>query len=280
MNYCDPEGFKNELREIRKQGKDKFFSWFDGGETVDGAYKKAEDVFTRLMLPWAKKYLGKLSEKVSLDIGYGGGGQVFAASKHFKYSIGVDVHDEISFVEAELRKRQGGKNKNTALFIGQGENIPVDKDSIDFIYSWVTFLHLGTIKVVEEYLKEMFRVMKHGGVAVLFFTRLIRSQRVQSLEQYFDDIEKENRHPTGFREGGPLTRVNRPNLVISSWKMERLVKKHGFLVVETTHSENDEGKVCGQHGVVFMKPKKKKTASKDKIKVRVKATPKNVKGKK
>lgn len=258
MNYCNPQGFKAELREIRKMGKDAFFSWFDGGETVDGAYEKSKDVFTRLMLPWAKKYLGKLNEKVSLDIGYGGGGQVFAASKHFKYSIGLDVHGEISSVEAELRKRQGGRNKNTALFIGEGKNIPMDKDKIDFVYSWVTFLHLGTIQVVEEYLKEMFRVMKEGGVAVLFFTRLIRSHQVQSMNQYVEDMKKENLHQTGFREGGPLTRVNRPNLIMSFWKMERLAKEHGFSVIGATHSENEEGKVCGQHGLVFMKPKKKK----------------------
>lgn len=257
MNYCCPEGFRNELREIRKQGKDKFFSWFDGGETVDGAYKKAKDIFARLMLPWAKKHLGKLSEKVSLDIGYGGGGQVFAASKHFKYATGIDVHDEISFVEAELRKRQEGTNKNTALFIGQGNNIPMDAKSIDFVYSWVTFLHLGTIQVVEDYVKEIFRVMKEGGVAVLFFTRLVRSNRVQSMDQYQFDIAKEVKHPLGYREGGPLTRVNRPNLIIARWKMFELVKKCGFSVISPTMSQ-DGDIIYGQHGVVIMKPKKKK----------------------
>jgi len=272
MNYCDPEGFKNELREIKKKGRDTFFSWFDGGETVDGAYEKAEDIFYRLMLPWAKKHLGDLSNKISLDIGYGGGGQVLSASERFKYATGLDVHDEIGFVEAELRKRQGGENKNTALFISNGDTIPMDRDSIDFIHSWVTFLHLGTIEVVESYLKEMFRVMKEGGVAVIFFTRLVRSNRVQSLKQYTADLSKEQTNKLGYREGGPLTRVNLPNFVLSLWKMQELVRKHGFKLLDTTRSQDGKNKIYGQHGVVFQKPKKEKldTRKKKPIIIKVK----------
>lgn len=273
MNYCNPQGFKAELREIRKQGKGKFFTWFDGGETVDGAYKKADDIFCRLMLPWAKRFLGKLSEKTSLDLGYGGGGQVHAASKYFKYAMGLDVHDEISFVEAELRKRQGGQNKNTALFIGQGETIPIDANKIDFVYSWVTFLHLGTIEVVESYLKEMYRVMTDGGIAVIFFTRLIRKNKVQNLDQYNADIVEEEGHPEGYREGGPLTRVNRANLIMSVWKMVELVKKHKFECISPTFSHDDD-KIYGQHGIVFRKPKKIKLNMKKKKPIIVKKTKK------
>jgi len=270
MNYCDPEGFKNELREIRKKGKDTFFSWFDGGETVDGAYEKAEGIFCRLMLPFAERHLGDLSDKISLDIGYGGGGQVFAASEHFKYATGIDVHNEISFVEAELRKRQGGENKNTALFMSNGDTIPMDNNSIDFIHSWVTFLHLGTIQVVDDYLKEMFRVMRPGGVAVIFFTRLCRSKKVQNMSEYVSDIKTEEQHLPGYREGGPLTRVNKTSIVISRWKMVELVKKHGFKYLLPTFS-HDKEKIYGQHGVVFQKPKKKKFDTRKKKPIIIKA---------
>jgi len=253
MNYCNPEGFKNELKKIREEGETIFFTWFDGGETVDGAYEKADDIFCRLMLPWAKKFLGDLKNKVSLDIGYGGGGQVLAASKHFKYAMGLDVHEEISYVEAELRKRQGGKNKNTALFIGNGYTIPIDANKIDFIHSWVTFLYIGTIQNVTSYLKEMFRVLKPGGVAVIFFTRLIWSKSEQHMPEYEADLIKEKQHPEGYREGGPLTRVNRPNLIMSRWKMEELAEKQGFKFLSPTMSQNRDV-IYGQHGVVIQKP--------------------------
>lgn len=252
MNYCDPQGFKNEIKMMREKGRDTFFTWFDGGGDTDGAFEKAKGIFERLMFPWAKRFLENIDEKISLDIGYGSGGQVLAASDHFKYALGVDVHHEIDFVEKELGKRKGLKI-NIALFAGDGKIIPIDDNKVDFISSWVTFLHIGTIQNVEDYLKEMFRVMTEGAIAVIFFTRLVRSKNIQNLNEYGADLIKELEHPTGYREGGPLTRVNRANLVISTWKMEELVKKHGFKCIQNTYS-HDEDKIYGQHGIVFQKP--------------------------
>lgn len=254
MNYCDPEGFRNEIKGNVSKGRDTFFTWFDGGGDTNGAFKKAKGIFDRLILPWAERFLGDLEEKVSLDIGYGSGAQVLAASKHFRYATGIDVHEELDFVEQELRKRKSVKNINFALFINQGPNIPMDDNKIDFISSWVTFLHIGTIKNVEDYLREMFRVMTEGAIAVIFFTRLVRTRNAQSLVEYEEDIKLEEQHETGYREGGPLTRVNRANLVISQWKMKELVEKHGFKFIHTTYS-HDKDKIYGQHGVVFQKPK-------------------------
>jgi len=253
MNYCCPEGFKNEIKIMRDKGRDTFFTWFDGGGDTSGAFEKAKGIFDRLMLPWAKRFLGNLDNKVSLDIGYGSGGQVLAASEYFRYSTGIDVHEEIDFVEKELRKRKAIQNRNFALFISDGNTIPMDDNKIDFISSWVTFLHIGTIQNVESYLKEMFRVMTEGAVAVIFFTRLIRSKRIQSLEEYEADIKLEEQHPTGYREGGELTRVNRANLVLSRWKMVELVLTMGFKYIAPTFS-HDEDKIYGQHGIVFQKP--------------------------
>lgn len=269
MNYCDPQGFKDEIKMVREKGRDTFFTWFDGGGDANGAFVKAKDIFNRLMLPWADRFLENLHEKISLDIGYGGGGQVFTASGYFKYALGIDVHNEVDFVEKEFRGRTG--MKNTALFISQGNNIPVDDNKVDFIHSWVTFLHIGTIQNVEDYLKEMFRVMTEGAVAVIFFTRLIRSKNVQNLDAYEADLKLEQQHPTGYREGGPLTRVNRANLIISQWKMKELVEKHNFKFIHITFS-HDEDKIYGQHGIVFQKP-----ATKKKVVVRKKQSKKGKK---
>lgn len=254
MNYCDPQGFKDEIKIMRDKGRDTFFTWFDGGGDTDGAFDKAKGIFDRLMLPWVERFLGNLEDKVSLDIGYGSGGQVLAASEHFRYSTGIDVHGEISFVEKELRKRKAIQNRNFALFISNGNTIPMDNNKIDFISSWVTFLHIGTIQNVEDYLKEMFRVMTEGAIAVIFFTRLVRTRNAQSLAEYEEDLKLEEQNPVGYREGGPLTRVNRANLVISQWKMKELVEKHGFKFIHTTYS-HDKDKIHGQHGIVFQKPK-------------------------
>ena len=253
MNLCNPEGFKNEIKSNIDRGKVEFFTWFDGGDTIAGAFKKAKEIFERLMLPWAKRYMNNLEEKTSLDIGYGSGCQVLAASKHFKYALGIDVHEEVDYVEEELRKRN--KEKNIALFIGDGKTLPIDNNKVDFISSWVTFLHIGTIEVVESNLEEMYRVMTEGAIAVIFFTRLIRSGSPQTLTEYKADLVLEDGHPTGFREGGPLTRVNRANLVLSRWKMIALANKHKFIYIAPTFS-HDKDKIYGQHGIVIQKPKR------------------------
>jgi len=276
MNYCDPQGFRNEIKANRKKGRDAFFTWFDGGEDANDAFVKAYNIFKRLMLPWTDRFLENLHEKISLDIGYGGGGQVFAASGHFKYALGIDVHDQVSFIEKEFRGRTG--TKNYALFISDGKTIPIDNNKVDFISSWVTFLHLGTIEVVESYLKEMFRVMTEGAIAVIFFTRLYRTKSVQSLVEYEADLKLEEQHPTGYREGGPLTLVNRPNLIMSRWKMQELAEKAGFKYLSPTFS-HDKDKIYGQHGIVFQKPIVTTTTIPPKRKVK-KLTIRKKKGKK
>ena len=94
MEYeCTPEGFAGRVKQLRElNNPDKFFTFFDGGGTADGAFNKAYDIFERLMLPWVRQY------GTSLDIGYGGGGQVLAASKHFDIVMGIDVHGEFEYV--------------------------------------------------------------------------------------------------------------------------------------------------------------------------------------
>lgn len=252
MNYCNPQGFRSEIKIMRDKGRESFFTWFDGGGDVDGAFEKAKGIFDRLMFPWADRFIENIDEKISLDIGYGSGGQVLAASEHFKYALGVDVHEELDFVEKEFKSRKG--MKNTALFIGDGKTLPIDNNKIDFIHSWVTFLHIGTIQNVESYLKEMFRVMTEGAIAVIFFTRLVRTRNVQSLVEYKEDLKLEEAHETGYREGGALTRVNRANFIMSRWKMKELVEKYGFKYLSPTFS-HDKDRIYGQHGVVFQKPK-------------------------
>lgn len=276
MNHCDVEGFRNEIKAIRNKGKDEFFTWMDGGEDVDGAFEKAEDVFNRLMLPSAKKHLKKLNKKTSLDIGYGSGGQVLVASMYFDKSYGLDVHEERDFVLDELSAR-GGKLEDIQLLIGDGYVIPLEEDSVDFVHSWVTFMHLGTADATNEYLAEMFRVMRPGGVAVVYFSRMMRSQREQVWSEVQADINLEKDGP-GYREGGPLTRVRGINIQMSMWYMEELATSEGFEVLDHTASWGSIKRrryFFGQYGIVFRKPAARKlsTSSKSVASTDVKSTP-------
>jgi len=261
MNYCNPEGFRNEIKELLARGDiDAFYNWFDGGERKEGAFKKGADVFNRVIFPFANKYIGDRlkNEPIALDLGYGAGTKIQAALNFFSKVYGVDVHEEIVSVLEELHP-----TGEIDLLTSDGHTIPVGKNKIDFLYSWVTFCHIGTIKNVEMYLKEIHRVLKPGSVAVLFFTRLIRSGKNQTWAEVEADMKKELAHPTGYREGGPKSRVRTINLVISMRTMEELSEAAKFQILERTASWDDTptGKIYhGQYGIVLRKPVPKKKA--------------------
>jgi len=265
-NLCDPEGFKNEISELLEKGDiDAFYHWFDGGVTKEGAFAKGEDVFRRVLAPLVVKYLGDDlvigNAQVAFDLGYGAGTKIQAAFDLFNMVYGIDVHDQHNFVLSELDVPE---ECDVSLMIGNGRDIPLTANEVDFVYSWVTFCHLGTIENVKQYLSEIFRVLKPGGVAVLFFTRLIRSGKNQKWVDVEADMVKEREHTTGYREGGPLSKVRTINLVISMWKMEEMVKDAGFELLERTASwdDTDDGRVYhGQYGVVIQKPKPKTTST-------------------
>jgi ubiquinone/menaquinone biosynthesis C-methylase UbiE len=258
MNLCNPEGFRAEIKSMVDE-PDKLFTWFDGGGDIDGAFKKAEVIFERLILSHAKKHLGKdLSDKVSMDIGYGSGAQVLAASEVFEKAFGIDVHEEHDAIMYELMSRGGDDMLDKAYLMScDGSSIPSEDDSIDFIHSWTTFLHLVGLVNVVSYLDEIKRVLKPQGIAVIYFTRLIRSKSPQTETEYYADIILENAETVGYRYGGPLTTVRSIAMIISMWKMVELAEASGLEVIDKTFSYDGKGKkkkIYGQHGIVLRNP--------------------------
>jgi SAM-dependent methyltransferase len=254
MNYCNPEGFRNVISEILARGDiDAFYGWFDGGDTKKGAFEKGVDVYDRVIHPLAEKLLPKGS-CVALDLGYGAGTKIQSALKHFDVVYGVDVHEEFDFIFENL---QVPKGKEVCLLRGDGTSIPVSSELVDFVYSWAMFCHLGTIDNIKKYLKEIHRVLKPGGVGVLFFTRLIRPKQPQYWKEVELDMKREEEHTDGYREGGPLSRVRTINIVVSMWKMIKLVEEAGFVARKKTASwsEGTPHKMYhGQYGLVIGKP--------------------------
>ena len=250
----DVQKYIEVIGKARQVGREAFFGWFDRDVSVDGSFFRADNTFCTMMVPFIQKYLDPnvVHDKISLDIGYGGGGQVYSASKIFKYSLGIDVHEEHSFVEAELIKRG---SKNAFLQQCDGKSIPSRDNSIDFIHSWAVFMHLGCLYAVVQYLNEIRRVLKYGGVAVIYFSRLVRSKLEQSMEEYAKDIDLEAKD----KIGATLTRnvpVNQINLRVALWKIISEAQRAGLTVIDRTCSFSIvDGKtvVEGQHGIILRK---------------------------
>lgn len=213
--YCD------HYAERRKAGNDRFFSSFDGGKTADQYFKLAK-------VNWQLNLEPHLPHKkrLAFDIGFGGGGMLLAASESFERISGVDVHGQERFVERELRRRGA---KYLQLFKGDGYTLPIEDASADFVFSWVTFLHL-TMGEVVDYLCGTARILIPGGKAVIFYSPA-KHGWIQTEE----------------------TRVNIWRVKISDALMRHLAERNNLVVLDIVRSKRPNESLGFQHGIVMRK---------------------------
>ncbi|MFM2126378.1 MAG: hypothetical protein RL328_2829 [Acidobacteriota bacterium] len=100
----------------------------------------------------------------ALEIGCGPGRLMRPMSRHFAEIHGIDVSDEmIARAKENLRE-----TPNAFAHVGDGSRLTQFEDtSLDFIYSYAVFQHIPSRAVVLEYLAEIQRVLKPGGLARL-----------------------------------------------------------------------------------------------------------------
>lgn len=248
-------GFREEIANAATTSADAFFTWFDAAPDKDVAFVRGSwDFSTHIAAP-AARYLATPEQMTALEIGHGGGRLLAAAARAFGQVIGVDVHDNNAQVEAELMARGV---RNCRLIQADGQKIPVEDGAIDFVYSYIVLQHVERYAVFAAYLAETARVLKPGGVAVIYFGRktwlsLNRSSRV--LLQIDATMERWL-VPGGYAE--VPARVNEVNLVVGLRHARKMVQGLGFVVRETLLSrKRGPGGVMrfgGQHGLVLIKP--------------------------
>jgi SAM-dependent methyltransferase len=97
----------------------------------------------------------------ALEIGCGPGRLVRPLSRHFGEIHGVDVSDEM----IGLARERLGDIPHAHFHTTDGASLPQFADeSFDFIYSYAVFQHIPSRDVVLEYMREIRRLLKPGGV--------------------------------------------------------------------------------------------------------------------
>lgn len=161
-------GFQEEISKVAGQGKEEFFTWFDSVSNTDMAFIRGNwDFLYHIALPIAQ-YIKNPEDKSVLDIGYGGGRMLTSACSFFKNGIGIDIHDQVELVTAEMKTRGV---LNFSLMQTDGKNIPIQEKHIDLVYSFIVLMHVEKIEIFKSYFFETYRVLKPGGVAILYFAR-------------------------------------------------------------------------------------------------------------
>lgn len=247
-------GFREEIAKAREKSQDEFFTWFDFAESKDSAFARgAWDFSVHIALPLAP-YLSKPGDKTVLDIGYGAGRMLAAASRHFGQAIGVDIHGEPDIVREELATRGVS---NAELYITDGKTLPLEDASVDVAYSFIVFMHLERIEVFHAYLSEIQRVLRPGGLAVLYFGRRVyySHNRSSALLYQIDRALERFLLPKGYQEFP--AKVNAENLHIALNYARAESRRRGFEVLAGLRSHkgvpDGYGKYGRQHGLVLRK---------------------------
>ncbi len=148
--------------------KDFISFWGDGYiESFDGYNGfKPEQVYNKAIKPFEKK-------KVCLEIGCGGGFWTNKYLKNFKVT-GIDVIPK-------------SKNITCKYFELNDKDYfctPIKSNSIDFVWCFGVFCHLPQ-SAVSVYVKNILRVLKKNGVAVLMFPNWDKCPKgVKNRENY------------------------------------------------------------------------------------------------
>lgn len=111
-----------------------------------------------------------------LEIGCGVGRMTRMLSRIFGHVTGVDVSEEM----IRQARRNTADLNNVSLVLGDGCSLEAVPDaSLDFAFSFIVFQHIPTYSVIASYCKEVYRVLKPGGLfkfQVQGFTELPRTE--------------------------------------------------------------------------------------------------------
>jgi SAM-dependent methyltransferase len=133
-------------------------------------FKTATEVINRLEWVLSRVPLAERGSWRALEVGCGPGRLMRPMSRHFVEIHGVDVSDEM--ITRSKEKLSDIPHAHTQVC--DGSTLPMFADeTFDFVYSYAVFQHIPAREVIVSYLREIHRVMKTGGLAVLHFNGLI-----------------------------------------------------------------------------------------------------------
>jgi ubiquinone/menaquinone biosynthesis C-methylase UbiE len=245
-------GFKEEIGKTADLSPEAFLTWFDAAASPEEAFVRgAWDFSVHIAQPLAP-YLRTPETKAVLEVGHGAGRILASASRHFRDAIGIDVHDRNDIVRRELAARGVG---NVRLLETDGQQVPLPDGSIDVVYTFIVFQHVERIAVFNGYLREIQRVLRPGGLAMIYFGRWSHwSLASRSRLRYVADrVGERLLLRNGYRE--QQAPVNHTNLLVTLGYAAHAARAAGFEVLDrvVSHSHVPDGTTLygGQHGVVL-----------------------------
>jgi SAM-dependent methyltransferase len=160
---------RDRMRESwdERARKDAFYyvetAQWDGD--VEAFYALGEERARMLIDP----VLGRLPRPAgtcdALDLGCGVGRFSRALAARFKTVLGVDVSEEMVRQAGEQHPQEAFPNLRFEA--GDGVSVPAVDGSSDFVFSYEVFQHMPSEDVIQANLREVARVLRRDGAALL-----------------------------------------------------------------------------------------------------------------
>ena len=135
------------------------------GEEIDNEEFRALGIenYTNLVKndPLLLGKLSNFSDKDVLEIGCGIGRMSEFFAQDFKSITGVDISEEM----IKQGKARLANLTNLKLVATSGQTFPFSDENFDLVFSYLVFQNMPSKEVVEVNFREVFRVLKKGGVA-------------------------------------------------------------------------------------------------------------------
>jgi ubiquinone/menaquinone biosynthesis C-methylase UbiE len=106
--------------------------------------------------------LGVSPEDTVLEIGVGLGRLIIPASFYFKQAIGVDISEQV--LEMARKEVDAQRRDNIRLIPCDGQSLPVERDAVRLVYSFLVMMHIPDKSIVVKYIQESYRVLQGGGI--------------------------------------------------------------------------------------------------------------------
>lgn len=113
--------------------------------------------------------LGGVTRGRALDLGSGLGRVTRALSRRFEEVVGVDVSAEMVRRAEALHPK--ADFPNVSFHATDGVHLPLEDESVDFVFSYEVFQHLPSPDVMHGNLIEVARVLRTGGLALIHVHR-------------------------------------------------------------------------------------------------------------
>ncbi len=127
------------------------------------------DFSLRFVTPTVRRLLPGPGDAVALELGCGEGRRLDAAARLFGRVIGVDSPEMI-----DIALSRPGRAENIELFAREGLRLPVEPGSVDFVFSLHGLTRFDSLERFDAEVSEAARVLKPGGIAMLWFGRITR----------------------------------------------------------------------------------------------------------